>query len=376
MKKTIIYLHGFGSTGDSEKTNQIKNSLKKDFKVISPTLSPNPSEAIIQIRQLLSNRSLYMIAGTSLGGFYADYFNKVADIPAVLINPVVDVEDIKQFIGNHVNYSTGKEFNFSEKDYKDIVYLAKQKNGIKKSEAPEIIILAKDDEILDYKKSMMYFSNDNQYISLFSAGGHRFDIVNIICNSLRKLDEFISNYDFYQIFNESFETYRAKFVNERYINSTDKEDKLKYWNDVKHMIDLSYSYIRGFEGDINKFLRDEYLWKLVRKNSEIVAGGIYKMLNGRKGVCMFTNGTPVGKESLKKIIKEDIKMERAWVEVSGKVESLYKNEGSTPIPHEMVKMIMNSLGKKVIDWDGDGYHYIRLINNKPIMKAMYGSIIT
>lgn len=211
--KTIIYLHGFGSSGDSQKSLDIRKQLKDEFNVISPTLSHNPATAISEIRNLLANVDHCILIGTSLGGFYADYFNGMADVPAILINPLVDIDDAKKFIGLNKNFGTGKSFYFLEKDFKDLQNINNQKKQINYSEAPEIILLSKDDEVLDYKKSLSYFHNENQYISLFQDENHRFNNIKEIVKAVSDMENLIEEYDFYQIFNESFNEYKIKMLN-------------------------------------------------------------------------------------------------------------------------------------------------------------------
>ena len=195
INKTIIYLHGFGSTGESDKAISIKQNLGKDFEILTPTLSTKPNKAIEEIRNLLSesNKS-YILVGTSLGGFYADYFSKLTDTPALLINPLVDIEDIKQFIGLNENFKTGKSFHFTENDYKYLQQINKQKTHIVDN-APKIILLAKDDNLLDYKKSLTYFNDSNHYFSIFNEGSHRFNKNEIVKDYILKLTEFMNDYN-------------------------------------------------------------------------------------------------------------------------------------------------------------------------------------
>jgi predicted esterase YcpF (UPF0227 family) len=156
---TIVYLHGFASDGLSAKAQLIKKYFSDWYNVISPTLSEKPQEAIKQIRKIISNKGQFIFIGTSLGGFYANYFNKLADIPCLLINPLVEPDNMVRHIGVNKNYSTGKTFIFSKEDVKYLNYLKKEADEITYTDSPEYIIVAKDDELCDWKIAKDTFIN-------------------------------------------------------------------------------------------------------------------------------------------------------------------------------------------------------------------------
>ena len=376
MEKTnIVYLHGFGSGGSSEKGVLLKKYFGKSHNIITPDLSEKPEEAIKQIHSIISKTGRFIFVATSLGGFYADYFNKFGDIPCVLINPLVDPDDMIKHIGSNNSYATGKSFIFTKEDYLYLKRLKARIDEVNYTDSPEYIILAKDDEVLDYKKAFEYFINPNQLVLLERTGGHRFLNEKKIVATVSMMIEDIGDYDFNQLYNDKVFESRISALNEHYINLFSASDKSKYWPEVEAMIENSYSYIGGYKGDFKEFFGPDHLWKLVRKNGKIIAGKIYKDKFGRKAVCAFTDGTAEGKMALKLIIKEDLKLGRSWAEVSGKAEDVYRySMKATPFPHEVVKVIMSAINKEVIDWNEDGYHYTRLINGEPHEKAIYGKI--
>lgn len=368
----IVYLHGFASDNTTSKAVLIKNKFSDKCNVITPTLSEKPLAAIKQIRDILAKDSHFLLVGTSLGGFYADYFNKMADIPCVLINPLVNVKDAFMLIGKNINHNTGKEFNFTEADYKYLEKLNKEKKQISFTESPEYVILASNDEVLPYKKALQYFVSPNHWVEVYPSGGHRFNNDKVIIETIEDMIEDIGNFNFSAIYNDIFES-KKNLLNEHYVNLFSVSDKQKYWNEVKALIEESYSYIGGYRGDFNEFFDKNHLWKLIRKDGVIKAGQIYKDKLGRKAVAGFTDGTAEGKQAFKILIKEDLKLGRAWVEVSDKAENIYKyTMNATPLPHSLVKILMKMLHKEVIAWDEDGYHYTREINGVQYRKAIYG----
>ena len=78
--KVIILLHGFNSA-PGRKYEQIKSyltdyNLNDEYELIAPKLDVNPKSAIQEINNLIitnKDKTVFLI-GTSLGGFYANYF--------------------------------------------------------------------------------------------------------------------------------------------------------------------------------------------------------------------------------------------------------------------------------------------------------------
>ena len=169
-------------------------------------------------------------------------------------------------------------------------------------------------------------------------------------------------------------------LNEHFINidSKDREKKEKFLDDVKSIIEFSYSKIGG-PLNINSYdelLKDKYFWKLNKKNDKIVACVIYKVNGlGRKYSLCGSDGTPEGKEALYQIMREDIdRPERqAWGEFSGAMEHQMEKFNGTPVPNTIAKELLASFNKPVMSLSDDGFHYTRLINGVPTEKIIYGN---
>jgi hypothetical protein len=102
-----------------------------------------------------------IIASSTAGLFVTDY-----DIPVILINPVVDKKDLEKI--------------FSDKDFSN--YPLKPSN-----KSPYIkIFLGKNDELLDYKKSMDFFKSRD--ITLLDEG-HRLKDIKVLIDFLKSLDK-------------------------------------------------------------------------------------------------------------------------------------------------------------------------------------------
>lgn len=165
----------------------------------------------------------------------------------------------------------------------------------------------------------------------------------------------------------------SNLILETFVNLREKKDIAKYIDVIWDILQDSYESIGGFKSAKSKedLIEKTGLAKLVRKEGRIVALRIYKDELGRKSIAGGTDGSALGRLWFLKICEEDIKLNRAWGEVSGKMEHIMLKRGATPIPNTMVAKI---LGKPIISLDPDGYHYTREIMGEPHTKMMIGDV--
>lgn len=178
-----------------------------------------------------------------------------------------------------------------------------------------------------------------------------------------------------------------EFLVERIINLHTVEEKLPYADEVWDMLQRSYKKIGGFKSaDSPKDLaNDPGYWKLVRRNGKITALGIYKKSPVTKNFKTIASATETelnpetgeykaterGLRDYNKVKIEDIKAKRSWSEVSGPAEKLMIRSGATPIDNKYAELLT---GKKILDRDNDGYHYVRLIQGEPHRKIIVGFV--
>lgn len=160
-----------------------------------------------------------------------------------------------------------------------------------------------------------------------------------------------------------------------------KEDQLKYATKVWPLIEDAYRYIGGLAGIktydafVKEFVdneKDDFLWKLVRRGSNITAVKIYKLKKGhRKSVAMACDGTPQGIGDLNMILSEDMRLKErgAWAEVSGKALGKYLNMGAVILPNSAAETLLPG---KQIEYMEDGYFYKRLIKGEMHVKMLVG----
>lgn len=181
-----------------------------------------------------------------------------------------------------------------------------------------------------------------------------------------------------------YEHINSELLLEKFITvlpADSKKDQLKYAKQVWPMIEDAYRYIGGlagiktFDAFVKEFVdneKDDFLWKLVRRGSEITAVKIYKLKNGhRKSVAMACQNTPQGAFDLSMILSEDMRLKErgAWAEVSGKALGKYLNMGAVIIPNDVAQYLLP--GKQIEPLE-DGYFYKRLIKGEMHAKMIVG----
>lgn len=185
----IIYIHGFASVGPSAKTEAIGAAFP-DATIHTPTLAFDPEASIAILNDLiqeLGNRrdtEQIILIGTSLGGLYAGVLSNIFYIPAILVNPLVDMDSTNAItVGQYKNYTTGEVIDVTP-DH--IAYLRKLTNMIADIDQSMIsVYVSGDDEVIDhtYAIRMFPFTNDKH---IFTAGGHRFEQIDRIFPSITK----------------------------------------------------------------------------------------------------------------------------------------------------------------------------------------------
>lgn len=176
----IVYLHGFGSTGNSDKVDALKSRFGKD-NVISPDLPFDPLEVCEMVDNIVKDfykkrdsDDCLIFVGTSLGAFYANYFGHLYDCPVVLVNPsVYPNENLRSRLGVNQNYVTKEEFLVSIAHLEE---LGKMRSYIEQNYSGNLVNLfvARDDDVIPYHYSLeVYKFTNTTYIT--ETGGHRYD---------------------------------------------------------------------------------------------------------------------------------------------------------------------------------------------------------
>ena len=93
--KTIMYVHGFGSSGQSGTVTRMR-TVFPSARVVAPDLPVHPAEALSLLRQLCQDEQPDLIIGTSMGGMYTE---QLRGFDRICINPALQIADTMQAHG-------------------------------------------------------------------------------------------------------------------------------------------------------------------------------------------------------------------------------------------------------------------------------------
>lgn len=168
-----VYIHGLNSSGKNNNTSKlIHDVLQHENVVFSPTyqcdksFDENVEDLIDQIKSNVKVTDSTIIFGSSLGGVYAERLAERLHTKCVLINPVVEKEQLNQFVGEQTNFADGKRYRFTEQ-------LIESYNFEKLNTIPTIVFASNNDEVLNgnFDKVNQKYQRRAQVVQHF--GGHR-----------------------------------------------------------------------------------------------------------------------------------------------------------------------------------------------------------
>ena len=87
--KKVMYVHGFGSSGQSGTVTRIREVLPNAM-VIAPDLPVRPEEAMTLLHEVCEREQPDLIIGTSMGGMYAEM---LYGYDRILVNPALQMGD-------------------------------------------------------------------------------------------------------------------------------------------------------------------------------------------------------------------------------------------------------------------------------------------
>jgi uncharacterized protein len=176
---TLLYIHGFLSSPQSEKAVQVKNWLsvhRPHIKFICPFLTPYPGdtretlERLVDNAMMTSKANVYLM-GSSLGGFWATWLVEKYNLNAVLINPAVKLSLFNQgYINTPLkNYHTDDIYELTESDIDEfhrinIESISRIQNYF--------VMLQTGDDVLDYRLAEIKYAGCELLIE--EGGDHSF----------------------------------------------------------------------------------------------------------------------------------------------------------------------------------------------------------
>ena len=171
----ILYLHGFASCGEGNKSLLLKSHFGVE-NVIAPDLPPSPIDAIDTVQEILESTQIDILIGSSLGGYYATYLAEKHHMKAILLNPSTQPwETLAAYTGWQKRFCDEEVFEFKPVYLEQLKMLqTAPKNG------RYLLFLQSGDEVLDYTKAQSIY-NKHKVIDEY-GGNHRFE----------NLDEYLS----------------------------------------------------------------------------------------------------------------------------------------------------------------------------------------
>ncbi|MDX1295543.1 MAG: YqiA/YcfP family alpha/beta fold hydrolase [Sulfurimonadaceae bacterium] len=166
----MLYIHGFGSCGDSNKTRLLKSHFGEE-NVLAPDVPVAPEEAMEFLGKLIQENDITMLIGSSLGGFYATALSNQFSIDAVLINPSCHpYRTLAPYIGENDYWCNDETFEWKG-EY--LMQLARIAENMQLPDTELMVLLQTDDEVLDYTVAADIYKE--YFVIIEEGGNHRFE---------------------------------------------------------------------------------------------------------------------------------------------------------------------------------------------------------
>jgi predicted esterase YcpF (UPF0227 family) len=160
----IIYLHGFNSSPASFKASLLRQKLEsmgRGAEFSAPALPHRPSAAIKVLGAEVARHPGVVLVGSSLGGYYATWLAEKHGLKAVLVNPAVrPYELLAPLVGHQKKFHTGEEYDFTAQHVAELRALEIERV----TPARYLLIVAKGDEVLDYRRAVECYRGCRQLV--------------------------------------------------------------------------------------------------------------------------------------------------------------------------------------------------------------------
>ena len=172
----ILYLHGFRSSPNSAKAQQLGQHMKakgltEQFRC--PQLPISPFAAIELAEGIIKSATHPVtLVGSSLGGYYATWlmechWQRIHRV--VLVNPAVQADLADQFVGTQSNWHTGESFEFTRRHVAELKALAVP---LVRHQDKYWLLAETGDEVLNYRLAVAKYRDARQ--TVLDGGDHSF----------------------------------------------------------------------------------------------------------------------------------------------------------------------------------------------------------
>lgn len=151
MNRPLLYIHGFASSAHSGKAQVLRRHFDP---VYAPSLSDIPTLAVETLEEFIRALPVDpLLVGSSLGGYYALYLSQHLGLPAVLINPVVQLAaPLDQVLGMNRHYYDGSHFEFTAGHLESLKQYACPKPSTNKL----LLMVQLGDELIDHRATIAF----------------------------------------------------------------------------------------------------------------------------------------------------------------------------------------------------------------------------
>ena len=170
----LLYLHGFRSSPQSAKAQRVADYVARHHPAVMlwcPQLPPSPRAATQLLAQGTADwpQRSTAVMGSSLGGYYAAWFAQHARCPSVLLNPAfAPAGDLDKYVGDQTQWHDPDEhFYFAPEFIGELQALDVRDQALA---APQMAIIAKGDEVLDWRGMVARYQQAQ--ITLLEGGDH------------------------------------------------------------------------------------------------------------------------------------------------------------------------------------------------------------
>ena len=139
------YIHGLKSNGRFS-SNKLREVLQSDVELLDWKDEIFYHYNMEILHKQLKDKEDYILIGSSLGGFYAMQLANTFSVPCVLFNPVIYPKKSFEKVKDKYNINEDIVNSYPDKPDKQILI-------------PRLIVVGKNDEILDPNDAINYWNN-------------------------------------------------------------------------------------------------------------------------------------------------------------------------------------------------------------------------
>ena len=175
---SILYLHGFLSSPESNKVRVFRAASPEGVRVFAPDLNVPPLEA-----------DSLTVVGSSLGGFWAARAAVRHGLRCVLLNPCFNPW---VFVGRHMGvqtiYGTDRRIEVKASAADELMALAEEVSPLAVDPGRTLVVLGTADETLDWRAGARAYAACRQVI--IPGGDHRISNIGAV---MPRIMDFILN---------------------------------------------------------------------------------------------------------------------------------------------------------------------------------------